>query len=141
MLMRNLNAQEGLCNGTRLKVLRLTSNCIYAKLLTGAQKGKTVFIPRVTINSGETDLPFTLKRRQFPVRLAFAMTINKSQGQSVERVGLYLAEPVFAHGQLYVALSRATSKDGIKVVVLNPGASEDEGVWTSNVVYRQLFTS
>ena len=45
-----------------------------------------------------------MNRRQFPVKLAFAMTINKSQGQSLQHTGLWLPEPVFAHGQLYVAL-------------------------------------
>jgi ATP-dependent DNA helicase PIF1 len=45
------------------------------------------------------------------------MTINKSQGQTFDQVGIYLPEPVFSHGQLYVAFSRATSKEGVKVVV------------------------
>jgi ATP-dependent exoDNAse (exonuclease V) alpha subunit len=43
------------------------------------------------------------------------MTINKAQGQTLDRVGLYLAAPVFAHGQLYCAFSRARSLDGVKV--------------------------
>ena len=50
-------------------------------------------------------LSFQLKRRQFPVHLAFSITINKAQGQSVRRVGIDLRVPVFSHGQLYVALS------------------------------------
>jgi len=53
-----------------------------------------------------TDLPFTFKRIQFPVRLAFAMTINKAQGQSLHVVGLNLVNPCFSHGHLYVACSR-----------------------------------
>ena len=54
-------------------------------------------------------MPFKLKRRQFPVRLAVAMTINKAQGQTLGRMGLFLPTPVFSHGQLYVALSRGGS--------------------------------
>uniref|UniRef100_A0A8I6XBJ5 ATP-dependent DNA helicase n=1 Tax=Hordeum vulgare subsp. vulgare TaxID=112509 RepID=A0A8I6XBJ5_HORVV len=60
--------------------------------------------------------PFSFKRKQFPVRLSFAMTINKSQGQTIPNVGVYLPEPVFSHGQLYVALSRATTIANIKVL-------------------------
>ena len=55
-------------------------------------------------------------RRQFPVRLCFAMTINKSQGQSVKYVGLDLRRPVFTHGQFYVGISRVTSVSNIKAI-------------------------
>ena len=53
-----------------------------------------------------TDMPFEFKRLQFPIRLAFAMTINKSQGQSLKVCGLNLEHSCFSHGQLYVACSR-----------------------------------
>uniref|UniRef100_A0A453AVV0 ATP-dependent DNA helicase n=2 Tax=Triticinae TaxID=1648030 RepID=A0A453AVV0_AEGTS len=61
--------------------------------------------------------PFKFKRKQFPVRLSFAMTINKAQGQTIPIVGVYLPNPVFSHGQLYVALSRATAKRNIKILI------------------------
>jgi ATP-dependent exoDNAse (exonuclease V) alpha subunit len=67
--------------------------------------------------------PFRFKRKQFPVRLSFAMTINKSQGQTIPNVGVYLPEPVFSHGQLYVTLSRATTTANIKVLT---GKTDDE---------------
>ncbi|KAG5531642.1 hypothetical protein RHGRI_026310 [Rhododendron griersonianum] len=63
ILLRNIAPKDGLCNGTRMMVVR----------------------------------------HQFLVRLAYAMTINKSQGQSVKFVGVDLRTPVFSHGQLYVA--------------------------------------
>ena len=60
------------------------------------------------------------RRRQFPVRVAFAMTVNKSQGQTFTgRVGLFLPEPVFDHGQFYVACSRTVSPDNMRVCVLH----------------------
>lgn len=85
----------------------------------------------------------TLSRLQLPVRLAFAMTINKSQGQSLENVGLYLPRPVFAHGQLYVALSRVGNPDWLKVLVVDSreqGTFEGrDGVYTVNIVYPEIL--
>ena len=59
--------------------------------------------------------PFQFERKQFSVRLSFAMTVNKAQGQTIPNVGVYLPEPVFSHGQLYVALSRATARSNVKI--------------------------
>jgi len=59
--------------------------------------GNTLFIPRIPMTPTDAGLPFTLRRRQFPVRPAFAMSINKSQGQTLDKVGILLDEPVFAH--------------------------------------------
>ena len=85
----------------------------------------------------DADLPFQLIRRQFPVRLAFAMTINKAQGQTIPHMGLYLPDHVFTHGQLYVALSRVQSKDNIKILVKK--GKIDGGVYTKNIVYKEIF--
>jgi len=82
-------------------------------------------------------LPFKFQRRQFPISLCFAMTINKSQGQTLSRVGLYLPQPVFTHGQLYVVISRVKTKRGLKILILD----EDGKVTntTKNVVYKEIF--
>ena len=62
-------------------------------------------------------MPFAFRRYQFPVKLAWSITINKSQGQGFrDRLGVYLPKPVFAHGQLYVALSRAVTAANVKIL-------------------------
>ena len=81
MLMLNLNAPL-LCNGTRLRITKLGQNILGATILTGVGKGKSVIIPRIPIIP--TDLPFQFKRVQFPVKLSFAVTINKAQGQTLQ---------------------------------------------------------
>ena len=64
------------------------------------------------------------------------MTINKAQGQTIPYMGLDLRNPVFAHGQLYVALSRVQSKYNIVILIDN---CYNENVYTKNIVYREIF--
>ena len=127
MLLRNLDAPR-LCNGTRLCVKTLMPHVIEATIMTGCAKGEDVFIPRIPLLPSDTDLPFQFTRLQFPVRLAFAMSINKSQGQSLKVAGVNLETPCFSHGQLYVACSRVGT--GKNLYLLAPDGK------TKNVVYR-----
>src|SRR3954447_2686570 len=136
ILLRNLNPSEGFCNGTRLICREFQSKVINAEIITGSHIGKHVFIPRITLTPTESKLPFNLSRRQFPVRVAFSMTINKSQGQTLNRVGIYLPQPVFSHGQLYVALSRITSNQNIKILI-----GDSQTYNTRNIVYNEIFNS
>jgi len=137
ILLRNLNPQAGLCNGTRLRVSKILSRTIECAILSGPYAGNTELIPRIPLDSPEkvrNAVRFT--RVQFPLRLAFAMTINKAQGQSLDRVGLLLDPPVFSHGQLYVALSRVTQPHGIHLKV--PMESTGHGL-IRNVVWEEVF--
>ena len=139
MLLRNISPTEGLCNGTRLIVKGFQRHVIDAEILTGSHLGKRVFIPRIRIAPSDADLPFQLIRRQFPIRLAFAMTINKAQGQTIPYMGLDLRNPVFTHGQLYVALSRVQSKDNITVLAKNVCVDDRPGIYTKNIVYKEVL--
>jgi ATP-dependent DNA helicase PIF1 len=144
MLLRNLNTKRGLCNGTRLIAKKLKPNLIVAEVLTGSAEKQVVFIPRIDLAPTNTELPFVLRRRQFPIKLAFAMTINKSQGQTLEKVGIFLPEPVFSHGQLYVALSRVRRSQDVKIKIIDGRqqgrlVSGSESTFTKNVVYKEIF--
>lgn len=137
MLLRNINQKEGLCNGTRLIVSQLLPNIIEATIMTGTCIGKRVYIPRIKFIHKSPDIPFTFSRKQFPLKVCYAMTINKSQGQSLRRIGVYLPQPVFSHGQLYVALSRATSPDSIKILIQTNSPTQENH--TKNIVFKDLL--
>jgi len=109
--------------------------------LTGQHVGNFFFLPRIkhkTIES--TSLTFVLIRKQFPVKLSFVITINKSQGQTIPNVGIYLPRHVFSHGQLYVALSRGVSQTSTKILIKGHLEGE-EGNFSKNVVYKHILLS
>jgi len=121
IMLRNLNPPR-LCNGTRLVIQKLMKNVIEARILNGKFRGENILIPRIPIIP--TNVPIQFKRIQFPIRLAFAMTINKSQGQTMSVCGLDLRTPCFSHGQLYVACSRV-GKPSSLFVLANDGLTKN----------------
>ena len=82
-LLRNIDYEHGLCNGTRCLVVRASARVLDVLVLTGTHQGRRAFLPRIPLSPSEQTLPVKLIRRQFPVRLAWAMTINKAQGQTL----------------------------------------------------------
>lgn len=132
IVLRNISPL--LRNGTRVVIKRLQQFCILATIVTGPHKGDDVLIPRIKFvdNNLESGLPKQIFRKQFPIRLAWAMTINKAQGQTLAKVWIYLEDQCFAHGQLYVAFSRAVAPQSCCVFTnrqVNDEASATNVVW------------
>ncbi|KAK9682709.1 hypothetical protein RND81_10G090900 [Saponaria officinalis] len=123
MLLRNINQTEGLCNGTRLIITHLADWVIEAEIITGKNIETKAFIPRIMMSPTESNWPFEFRRRY--------------QGQTLNNVALYLPEPVFSHGQLYVTISRVTSREGLKILIDNNGHMPPN--YTKNIVYKEIF--
>ncbi|CAN1747102.1 ATP-dependent DNA helicase PIF1 [Linum perenne] len=121
MLLRNLKPSAGLCNSTRILLTHLGDHTLRGLIIGGSHEGTIAII----------------SRRQYPLRLCYAMTINKSQRQTLEHIGIYLPSPVFSHGQLYVALSRARSVEGIHIILQSDGTLSE--TTTRNIVYQEIF--
>ena len=134
MLMRNLDPIHGHCNGARYYIKNLKPNMIHAVLAVGPHKGEEIFIPRIKFLPEDKTLPFEFERKQFPVRICFPITGNKSQGQSLAYVGIYLKNDFFSHGQLYVAMSRVGASSNLTIY------RPDKASTMSNIVFKQVLT-
>ena len=125
VLLRNLLASDGLANGTQLKVLKI-SCMIECK----SSNNVTYDIPRIPFKILRGTQ--TVYRVQFPLCLAFAMTVNKSQAKTLSKVLLNLTSEPFVHGQLYVAISRVRNKNDIVLL-------RKEKKPVQNIVYRSII--
>ena len=138
-IMRNLNKKEGLTNNTRVRIMYIGKN--FVRVCTLNKYPKFFNIPRIRFN---VNLPygksFTMCRLQFPLRLAYSMTYNKSQGQELNKCLVDITSPPFVHGHLYVALSRIRNCENIKIFYDNETLfDEDDKIPVlQNYVYKTL---
>ena len=142
IVLRNLSIRDGLQNNARVRITHITKYAI--RVQTIEERPKSSSLPRILF---KFKLPFmqsyTITRLQFPLRLAYCLTMNKSQGQTVSnRMLLDISDESFAHGHLYVALSRITAYYNIMIFCQPSQLSDDEvNVTVQNIVYRDLFKS
>ncbi|CAD5233144.1 unnamed protein product [Bursaphelenchus xylophilus] len=138
ILRKNLSVRTGFSNGTRMRVVALHNDLVECqKIDPHGNLGQIALIARSRFDyrprkDARAGIRFT--RYQFPLQLAFAMSINRAQGQTLNVVGLYLDDPVFSHGQTYVSLSRTRRAADIH---LYSHVDTDE---IDNVVYREVTT-
>lgn len=88
-----------------------------------------------------TDMPFEFKRIQFPIRLAFAMTINKSQGQFLTVCGIDLENPCFSHGQLCIVCSRVGKSSALFVLALDKKEKKTKNVLSQGASMKRINPS
>ncbi|GFS08747.1 hypothetical protein ElyMa_003021100 [Elysia marginata] len=92
MQLRNLDPVNGHCNGTRYVIDNLHDHITDATIACGPLAGKRISIPRIPIIPSDKIFPFRMKRKQFPVRPALAITASKAQGQRLEQIGIHLSK-------------------------------------------------
>ena len=140
MIIRNIDKPNGLVNGTRVILEGIIRGFLKVRKADD-ENNESFFIPKTTFRKSEAG--YTHIREQFPVRVFFAMTIDKSQGQTLQKCGLYLPTPIFSHGQLYVAMSRVKNFNSISILDENqqslrdrhPSLKGKQNVYVKNVVH------
>ena len=142
-LMATFSLEERAINNAKVQIIRFYRNGILVRILSN---NKQIIVTRksysIDVQSKRRNvISFTLLRRQFPLRLCYAMTFNKCQGQTPHRISIDLRFPVFTHGQLYVAFGRATRRENVLSLITeeNISSSEPDTYLTINVVHRILL--
>ena len=143
LVIRNLVSDQRIYNGTKVVVARIHQSMLVVRTIPGdaTEQPRTVFLPRILFTINQHSISFT--RRQFPVRLAYATSVNKSQGATLERACVDLSNGhCFGHGQLYVAVSRVQGRD--RLAFLLPSGTDNSGanpVVVMNTVYKEVLGS
>ncbi len=134
LLLRNLFPNENLYNRTRLIIKTLRQHYIETNILDGQFHNTARIVPRITLTTDIYKETWTHRRKQFPIRLYFTITINKAQEQSLNTVDVDLRQPPFTHKQLYIALSRVTDVDKLDLLLPDRGDGRIE-----NIIYPKIL--
>jgi hypothetical protein len=146
ILLRNIDIKGGHCNGTRYLVKHIGQYRLVLHKLDYKEgdKNKVLILPRIPLRYGGQSFPFELTRLQFPIKIAFALTINRAQGQSVTTCGILLPKNVWTHGQIYVAFSRCGNPNNLYVWAEQSQFKDYEKLdpkktYVKNVVYQEVI--
>ena len=137
MVTRNISVQDRLMNNTKVIVREIGRHLVTVETL---MERRQFVLPRIIFRFTLPRSGLMIERRQFPLRLCYAITVNKSQGQTLDRVCLDLREHPFAHGQLYVGASRVRNRSNILVLTLDDHLHHCCAL-TKNIVYQDLLPS
>ena len=149
ILLRNMDINAGHCNGTRYFVKTIGKyRLVLKKLSSEGNENDVLILPRIPMTSSAgTKLPFVLKRLQFPIKVAFALTINRSQGQTFAgKLGILLPRSVWTHGQLYVTFSRCGNPNNVFVWAdqdefkefIHENKLQPGKYYSRNIVYKEV---
>lgn len=134
-IIRNMNAVDGLVKNARVVVIHPGRRYVEVRLLAEPNHARTFLLPRINFEFKPDFAPWTVLRRQIPLRLAYAATFNSCQGLTLDRCVVDLRTPVFSHGQLYTSLTRVRHRDHLRALY----DADNQSQATSNVVFPELL--
>ncbi len=143
-LMRNMSVEKGLVKNARVIIHRMHARYLEVKVIPNTTRqhvtptGEIHCIPRLHFDFKPENCAWSVRRTQFPLRLAYATTFHSCLGLTLQRAVLDVRTPVFAHGQLYTAISRVRTRNDIRLLYKQ---NEDGTIDTSirNIVYKELL--
>ena len=131
-IQRNIAVEKGLVRNARVQIIALHRRFVEVQKL---DDNEVHCLPRITFAFQPHGTDWTVVRKQFPLRLAYATTFNSCQGLTLTRAAIDLRIDPFAHGQLYTALSRVRHRDDCLLIF----SEENEERDSANVVYKSLL--
>ena len=137
IVLRTLKLKQNVATNTMVIIETLRAKTIQVRLVNS---DRLVDIPRIRFRCKLPYLKsFEIQRTQFPFRLAYALTFNKAQGQTLEKVLMDVRSPVFSHGFLYVGNSRVRNSKDLMYLTNASDIDQDGSPTTDNVVYHPLL--
>lgn len=135
-LQRNMSVDKGLVKNARMFIVSLHRRFVKVRTM-GSQGnvGREHCLPRIMFTFQPQHTSWTINRRQFPLRLAYATTFNGCQSLTLDKTAIDCRIDPFSHGQLYTALSRIRKREDCLAFF----ASQSHSFDVANIVYKDLL--